>query len=624
MAKSKPLIQNPPTTLQSPAKAPDVTRTDMLAGSSTSASDKATERLGTPPVQQTDVDPSIISAAAIYLYRQARFHPISQLDPQTLSWQLSEWNVGTMRRFSLTMDAVESRDAVTKCVTGKLKQSLSRHSYEIVEVDGADPAKIEAHTRVLKDFYANVTCTNAIDRNVRGGFSTLIHQMMDAALKRYAVHEIIWTPVGDEAERLTATFVFVPLWFFENRTGSLRFAGNFAWDGIPLKDGQWMVTVGDGIMEAITVAWMYKTISLRDWLIYSEKHGMPGIVGKTPFPPNSEGWKAMKTAVESVSTDFSAIIGAQDSIEAVQFGQQGTLPYPSLVEYMDKAISCIARGADLSTMSASNTAQGQGASIQGGEGDLIEQHYGQLITETLNHYVDPQVIKWHFGDGEEPCAYVKLNVPDRKDNPTELAIDQALVAMGVQLSKSGTCERYAREQATAEQIAAGDVLAAPAVSPGITGGAPGEEGGANTPGIALSAERKNWLKSFRGGMQGGPPTHPTHPIAQRLKAFREGNGSGDETASPRDRLAAFRESRKQLGEAADNLAKNCTDDLQSLACGILDLLDQSPDQDTYAVAVNELRGRIPAIAQSAPRTLGNAQGLLGVFEAVNHPWNVEN
>ena len=638
-AKQQAKIPSVAQPMMKPVNAPDamgVTKADMTAGSSTLTPREAVGRLGGPQVQKVSETESLVNAAAVYLYRQARFQPIAQLNPESLSWQLSEWNVGTMRRFSLTMDAIENRDAVIKSVTGKLKHALSRRSFEIVKVEGKDVDQAEAdkHAEVLSHFYNNIECTNAIDRNVRGGFSTLVEQMMDAALKKYACHEIVWKPQVDGS--LHATFVFVPLWFFENRTGSLRFCGNFAWDGIPLKDGNWCITVGDGIMEAISVAWMYKTISMRDWLIYSEKHGMPGIVGKTPFSAGSAGFNAIEEAVRAVSTDFSAVIGMQDTIEAVQFGQQGQLPYPPLVEYMDKAISALARGADLSTLSSSSSASGtgQGASLQGDESDLIEQHYGQIISETLNHYVDPYVLKWHFGDDVVPKAYAKLNVPKRKDVTSELAVDNALVAMGVSLSKADACERYARNEATDEQIAEGDVLAAPAVAPNPMAGQPGAEGGnlaaGGTSGMALSAERKNWLKSFRGGQQGGAPTHPSHPIAQKIKAFREGqqgaeDGQGEwqdtsssDNLTPAQRLMAYRQSKAQLGNAAKTLNQEASNELKPFINRLEKILEM-PNDEHYVAALKSLRHELPKVAASATRTVQNAQGLLSVHEVINHP-----
>ena len=564
-----PQITNPGGTKTTVVKA------DSRMGAEGPADQEIAQRLGTPVVQQTDQTQSIINAAAIYLYRQARFQPIASLDPQALSWQLSEWNVGTFRRFSLTMDAIENRDALTKSVTGKLKHSLSRRSYEIVKVEDADEDEAEAHAQALEVFYSNVEATNAIDRNMRGGFSTLLGLMMDCALKKYSTFEIVWKIGTDQngEPALRATFVFVPLWFFENRTGSLRFCGNFAWDGIPLKDGNWMVCVGDGIMEAIAVAWMYKTIATRDWLIYSEKHGMPGIVGQTPNAKDSPGWNAIEEAVRAVASDFSAVIGIQDKIEAVQFGQTGQLPYPPLVEYMDRCISALARGADLSTMSSGHGQQGgggkggQGASLQGDESALIEEHYGQNLSETLQRQVDINVLKWYFGEDVIPAAYCKVNIPPKKDAQVELAIDAAMTQMGVMQSKTAVAERYSRTEASEEQIAEGDVV------------------------------EKIVPPQGQNGNQNG----------------QGGDGELDETDEP-----GINESRRLLKLAAANMA-NTAPKLKKIAARIQNIAN-TKSAAQYKSRVNILREQFVNIDSKVDRTIENANALLEVHEILQHPW----
>lgn len=404
----------------------------------------AQERLGGPDIQQTATTEQLINSGAVYQYRLARWQPIAVLNPEVLTSQLTEWNVGTLRRFSLTMDAVENRDLVIKSATGKLKMALARRTYEIVKVEGADPDEADAHADALRYFYSNCTATSAVDRNIRGGFGRLVQLIMDAALKRYSPFEIIWQPRG---EQLTATFVHVPLWFFENRTGVLRFAGNFAWDGVPLKEGRWMVACGEGIMESIVVAWMYKTLALRDWLIYSESNGMPAKFARTPHARGTPAWTALSEALQHLGVDSTVVVGLQDEIGKLDFGASGTLPYPLLVEYCDKAICALARGADLGTLSSAVGTEGTGASLQGSESDLIEQHYGQMVSETLNQYVDPFVLRWHFGEDVVPAAYVRLNIPKKQDIMADLAVDEKLVQWGVELGIENALERYGRVEA---------------------------------------------------------------------------------------------------------------------------------------------------------------------------------
>jgi hypothetical protein len=46
----------------------------------------------------------------------------------------------------------------------------------------------------LEYFYDNLTASSACDGHESGGLRLLIHQMMDAVGKKYAVHVIIFSP----------------------------------------------------------------------------------------------------------------------------------------------------------------------------------------------------------------------------------------------------------------------------------------------------------------------------------------------------------------------------------------------------------------------------------------------
>lgn len=516
----------------------------------------AKERLGQPDAQQTSVTETLINAAAVYLYRQARWQPISLLTPEVLTSQLAEWNIGAFRRFSLTMDAVENRDLIVKAATGKLKMALARRNYEIVKVEGADESEADAHADALQYFYANCSATSAVDRNIRGGFSRLVQFIMDAALKRYSPFEIIWQPRG---EMLTATFVHVPLWFFENRTGVLRFCGNFAWDGIPLKDGQWMVACGEGIMESIVVAAMYKLLAFRDWLIYSERNGMPVPYCRTPHANGSKGWDAIVEALTNLGPLKAAIVGMQDEIGKLDFGSAGQLPYPIMVEYFDRAIVALARGADLSTLSAhssSGGSEGQGASVQGDESDLVEQHYGAMVSETLNHYVDPWVLKWHFGEDVVPAAYCKLDVPTKKDTQMDLQVDEKLIGWGVELGIENALERYGRVEA-----GEGDRLL------------------------------ENQQQQF------------DQELAQQQMQF-QGN-------SRLTRPQAARLSRMFLGQTHRRLCRQACNAVQPLKNRIASLLEMKDDKD-FAAALKGLRSDLPKIRLGVDRI--SQRELEGVLE----------
>jgi hypothetical protein len=269
-------------------------------------------------------------------------------------------------------------------------------------------AQAKRQAEVLTAFYRNsIRVTSVLEQNEKGGLSLLIRQMMDAVGKRFAAHEIVWR---FEPEGVKAEFLFCPLWWFENRTGRLRFLREEGLaEGEEMADGEWLVTVGEGIMESCSVMDLLRSLPLKDWAAFSEKFGMPGLLGKTPATVDSEEWKAMEDAVRNFMNDWAAVVNNGGEITLVEPKSGGTnLPFAPLVEYCDRAIAARWRGADLSTISSGKQSEGTGASLQGDETDLILEDDAALITEALNEQVDRFVIEYAFGEGTELKAYFKL------------------------------------------------------------------------------------------------------------------------------------------------------------------------------------------------------------------------
>jgi Mu-like prophage protein gp29 len=156
---------------------------------------------------------------------------------------------------------------------------------------------------------------------------------------------------------------FVPLWFFEETTGTLRFTGpTYSGDGKPLIDGEWMVTCGDGIMEAISVAYMFHKLSLEDWMAFSERFGTPGVLGRTKAAKESDEGRAMAEAVAAFGTDFEGVIYGdtgeiQEALKLVESARTGDAPFQPMVERMERTIVALCRGADLGTLSGEQCAR---------------------------------------------------------------------------------------------------------------------------------------------------------------------------------------------------------------------------------------------------------------------------
>lgn len=351
-------------------------------------------------------------------------NPVKSLTTESIIRILDSFHQGYLAPAALAWDAIERRDDVIQGVASKRKKATARLPWQILTMDDS-PEALE-HKRALEFFYNNLTVTHATDANISGSFSLLVKYMLDAIGKKYSVHEIVYQP--QLSGLLTANFRFVPLWFFENKSGSLKFCPSpHTSNSIPLETGCWLVTTGDGLMEASSIAYVFKHIPLCDWLIYCERNGMPGVKGITNASVGSPEWENTCEAVSNFRAEFNAVIAPGTDIQAIDLSTRGELPYPRLVERMDRAIIALWRGSDLTTLAKSNAT---GVSIQSDESFIIQQDDAALISETLNTQVDQFVIKYRFKTNY-PKAYIRLQSHNPLAFDTELNRYQKLLQMGI-------------------------------------------------------------------------------------------------------------------------------------------------------------------------------------------------
>lgn len=367
-----------------------------------------------------------------------RYNPIRVLTPETLGQQIDRYKTGRLRSLAMVMDAVEERDSTVKTVVAKRKKSVARLPWEVLTVRTDQEAKARAHAETLERFYNQVVATDVLRQDQRGGLSLLIRQMMDAQGKGYAVHEVSWEPRTDGGT-LAATFRFCPLWWFESITGRLRYLETeAAYNGVELEPGGWLVSCGDALMVPTVIAYVFKLFPLRDWLSFCEKFGLPGVLGSTAASPGTPEWTAMETAVAAVMNDWAAVKGLEDRIELLKADGGSNLPFAPLVEYMDRKIAALWRGADLSTISQGK--EGVGASLQGDETDLLLEDDAAWVEETLAEQVSHRVIEYAHGDSE-PLAYLKLSVPKRRQIDADDKAIRLCLDSGIPLGVDATRER---------------------------------------------------------------------------------------------------------------------------------------------------------------------------------------
>jgi hypothetical protein len=126
----------------------------------------------------------------------------------------------------------------------------------------------------------------------------------------------------------------------------------------------------------------------------------------------------MVDAVAAFANDWSAVTNRAADITLIEAKGAGTIPFPPLVERMDRALATLWRGGDLSTMSKDGAAVGSNS--QSGESDIIEQDDAQWVSEQLRLKLDRLVLDYTFGEGTPALAYVKVLTSAKPPNSRRL------------------------------------------------------------------------------------------------------------------------------------------------------------------------------------------------------------
>ena len=491
-----------------------------------------------------------------------RYNALYMLDPDVLVRHLSAFAAGDIAGLEHVIEDFENRDDKMKIGAFKMASAVASKPWEVRIAKGEeDNERARLHKEVLTRFWNRIEVTDAFCRNRKGGVRLLVKQMMSAESRVYAVHDLVWNVRGDG--ELEATFTQIPAWCFENRTGELRYLREpGAYTGEPMRAGEWLVTVGEGVGVTAAILAMSKRLSWNDWLLFSEKCGMPLILGNTGAKENSPAWNALLSAIAAIAPKTGILTDLNSKMQAVQIGgSSGQATYKDLVETVDRAISALYRGGDLATMS-STQGEGTGSDAQDGESELMDGDGCAMVSETLHNQIDRFVIRFTCGDFE-PLAGIVINPPaETTDIDREIKIDNHLAALGVKLSKADALQRYGRTEAESDD----DALQPPPNGP--QNGLPGGFGG-------LPNERT--------------PATPLQTALQGVAKREEGSGrtttpeSGD--APQRAILAAFAKDTSKAAEAVKSLLADPTPEAAKKL--LADLPSLIPEDPALAAVIAE-------------------------------------
>ena len=313
----------------------------------------------------------LFSAAELETLAYRRFNPLSTLTAQSLSAALDAFSAGILAPAARLWEEIARRDETVATVKAKREEAAALRDWSVVPLEESAAAQDQA--AALEYFYQRLRAAHALNRHTAGGFPLLVTQMMEAVSSGYAAHHLIWhpdtgrplaLPSGRSVPALSATFEYVPLEFFEARTGELRFLGSsLGYDGLPLAPGEWMITTGPGLMRAASILHYYKRLAQHDLVNFSEKFGTPGLVVHTTAGKDSPEGQAAANLARGLAGNYRGVQygAAENKIEVVWptgGANSGELPMTAIIEDAKRGLATLFLGADLSTLSRAGQAVG--------------------------------------------------------------------------------------------------------------------------------------------------------------------------------------------------------------------------------------------------------------------------
>ena len=387
--------------------------------------------------------PAALPRATVAMEQLMKGNPLWGANPDRLVAAVAGWDAGNIAELARLVGAYEMHDDTAKIGIKKRDAAVARCEHTILIEEGSekDP-RAQLHRDILTKFWSGIRCTSAFNRAQKGGIRLLKKQMMSAQSIGWSCHNIVWDT--SNPREITANFIHVPMWHFENLTGELRFKQlSTDYYGVPMADGEWLVHTGDAIGPAVALACCAKRLSLQDWMLFSERAAIPGLLAKTDAAYGTDAWNRLCEMLSAWGRDWRGITDRNTDITTVSLNGSGEPPMPRLVERMDRAIAALYRGADLSTISKG---EGLGASLQGEESDMLEIDDCAALSESLHEQVDRYVIRYMTGD-DTPLAYIWIEPLAKPNIDAEIKKDMHLMSCGIRLSKRDMLQRYGRTEA---------------------------------------------------------------------------------------------------------------------------------------------------------------------------------
>lgn len=223
----------------------------------------------------------------------------------------------------------------------------------------------------------------------------VISDILDTPLFGFTPIEVIWNKVGNLVLPIELK-AKPPEWFCFDDDNNLKFRTKEHYYGEELPSRKFLCPqsnpsyenpYGERVLSRVFWPVTFKKGGLKFWVVFTEKYGMPHLIGKHPRGATKEETDNLADLLEQMVQDAIAVIPDDSSVEIQEANKSSSAEiYEKLIDKMNSEISKAILGQTLTTeigsagsYAASNTHMDIRQDIIDSDKKLVEQTINQLI-----------------------------------------------------------------------------------------------------------------------------------------------------------------------------------------------------------------------------------------------------
>lgn len=278
----------------------------------------------------------------------------------------------------------------------------------------------------------------------------LINDILDATLYGFQPLEIIWQKNKSGYILPTKVIAKPPEWFCFDDDNNLKFRTKENYYGELLPNKKFLLAQNNssynnpyGERTLSRVFWnvTFKKGGMKFWVVFTEKYGMPHLIGKHPRGATKEETNTLADMLEEMVQDAIAVIPDDSSVEIQEASKSSSAEiYEKLIDKMNAEISKAILGQTLTTEIGSTGSYAAANTHMAVRQDIIDSDK-KLVESVIN-----QLIAWiyevNFSNAEIPVF--EMFAPEDVDL-TLAQRDKILSETGVKFTKEYFIKNYGLE-----------------------------------------------------------------------------------------------------------------------------------------------------------------------------------